>query len=169
MRYNIHSKVIKLIKKYKTRNPFAVAENSGIVVNYVPFNKLKGFFTIINKTSYININQDLNDEMQKIVCAHELGHAQLHKDKIINHKTCDIMLFNNESKLENEANFFAADLLIADSDIALYAGLYNFTAPQIANKLSVPVELIYFKTKSMKKRDHQINCDLSADYNFLGK
>ena len=69
-----------LIRKYHTRDPFEIAEALGIEVVMCPeFKRQKGVFTVILRNCLILINANLSEEMQRIVCAHELGHALLHR------------------------------------------------------------------------------------------
>ncbi len=70
----IHEEVAKLVRKYNTRNPLEIAESMGITLLFRDLNNLKGFYTISKRTRYIVINENLDEYMQKVICAHELGH-----------------------------------------------------------------------------------------------
>lgn len=69
-----------LVKRFKTRDPFAIAEALGIEVIFCDgFGPLKGMYRVVKRNRFIFINKDLDERMQRIVCAHELGHDQLHR------------------------------------------------------------------------------------------
>lgn len=70
-----------LVKRYGTRDPFRIAKELGIIVldDCDNFGPLKGMYRIIKRNRFIFLNKDLSPEMKRIVCAHELGHDQLHR------------------------------------------------------------------------------------------
>ena len=93
---------------WKTNNPFEIAEKYGIKVlirnvNIGDFKaqtlKMEGYPTIIS------INGLYSTLSQKVLCAHELGHALLHTEPI-NH--FDVTTKNVHTNVEYEANLFAA-------------------------------------------------------------
>jgi Zn-dependent peptidase ImmA (M78 family) len=69
--------------------------------------KMEGYPTIIS------INDSFSEFSKKVLCAHELGHALLHKDAINYFATTSKNVMTN---VEAEANLFAIALL-TDSDI----------------------------------------------------
>ena len=96
---------------WKTNNPFEIAEKYGIKVlirnvNIGDFKaqtlKMEGYPTIIS------INGLYSTLSQKVLCAHELGHALLHTEPI-NH--FDVTTKNVHTNVEYEANLFAVALL----------------------------------------------------------
>jgi len=109
-RYDIVEIASKLKETYKTTNPFKIAEMLKIDCDFVVFRKevvqayiLKPFEDV---PPLICINSNFDKKSQKIFCAHELGHAVLHKDGC-NHFDGNSIL---DSK-EYEANLFAIALL----------------------------------------------------------
>ena len=69
-----------LVRRYGTRDPFEIAKALGIEVLFCDnFGTLKGMYRVIKRNRFIFINQDLSEKMQRIVCAHEIGHDQLHR------------------------------------------------------------------------------------------
>lgn len=137
----IKSKVKTLINYHKTRNPFEIAKNLNIHIEYKPYSPYtKGYFIKILRNKFVVINSNLDEYSQNIVMAHELGHAILHSSQNI----CFIRehtLFPT-GILENEANRFAAELLIPDFNIKEYMG---YTVEQIASIKKVHPELIRLK------------------------
>ena len=76
----ITNKGSNLVKRCNTRDPFKIAEAIGVKVMFVDnFEKLKGVYRVIKRNRWIFINSNLSERMQRIVCAHELGHDQLHR------------------------------------------------------------------------------------------
>ena len=96
-----------------SRDPIRIAKFAGIGIVICQLDELSGFYKLIKRKKWIFINEDLMDtDMFRVVVAHELGHAFLHRTKecafIKNHT----MLLT--SWVEREANLFAAELLIPD-------------------------------------------------------
>lgn len=103
-----------LKEKYETNNPFLIAKYFGIEV--LPRdNQIKGFLAqtikIDGYPTIISINSAYTTTSQKVLCAHELGHALLHENCINHFATTE----NNVSlNVEREANLFAVALLFDD-------------------------------------------------------
>ena len=88
----------------------------------------------------IHINQNLPEYIQKLTCAHELGHALIHPNT--NTPFLRNSTFYSVDKLEIEANTFAAELLISDDDIEEYK---DFTVEQFSRLTGYHEELIRLK------------------------
>lgn len=76
--------------------------------------EINGFYKYDKRNKYIFINQKLSKEMQRFVCAHELGHAILHprsNTPFLRKNT----LFSID-KIEVEANSFAVQLLLSNEN-----------------------------------------------------
>lgn len=113
---NIKLRVLNLITKYRTKNPFKLAKSLGIIVKFVDLGEVRGLFKKILKRKYIFINSNLSEFDQRIVCCHELGHAILHSSS--EHQfLIDNTSLLRRSKLEDEANLFASYLLIPDDEV----------------------------------------------------
>ena len=136
---NIHARVRNLVRKYGTRNPEIIAEELNINIIKRPMSlKTKGFFRKVLRKKFIVINSLIDEYSQRIVMAHELGHAELHS-------TANIYFIREMTlypigKYEVQANKFAAELLIDDYDIRS-----DFTIPQLSIYLGVPEQLIEYK------------------------
>lgn len=106
----IRSIILELIKSYETCDPFRLCQYLGIIVAFVPLVRVKGFYQRYEDNDIVYINRDLGEEEQTLVCAHELGHAILHKDiNAVFLETTNFVV----NKYENEADIFA-DLLISE-------------------------------------------------------
>lgn len=142
MKSYIKNRAEALAEEYRTRNPFEILDSLGISVEFnSEFTELKGFFTVINGCRFVVINSNLSYEEQKIVAAHELGHAVLHEDFAKDSQICDTMLYDMSSKPEFEANLFAAYLLVSDKDLEEAASL-GFCKSQLAAYLNVSKKLL---------------------------
>lgn len=74
-------------------------------------NVYKAYTNNINGTPIINLNVHFNKESQMLLCAHELGHAFLHKDNTYN-------AYDGDNLVEEyEANLFAFALLLSDETL----------------------------------------------------
>ena len=113
---NIKVRVLNLITKYRTRNPFKLAKSLGIIIRYDNLGEVRGLFKKILKRKYIFINSNLSEFDQRIVCCHELGHAILHSSSEYQFLINDTNLLRR-SKLEDEANIFASYLLIQNDEV----------------------------------------------------
>lgn len=84
----IRQEVSRLKKKYQTDDPYEICKYLDIQVMERPMGKsprsCKGFFLVSSRCKLIVINSDLPDSIQRIIIAHELGHAVLHSDSAIN-------------------------------------------------------------------------------------
>lgn len=104
-----------LVRKYGTRNPFEILDNLNAIVVFYPLEDVKGFYQYFQRNNIIYIDEQLPDHEKIFVCAHELGHMFLHKKA--NAIFMDSRTQLTTSKYENEADRFAADLLIPDDII----------------------------------------------------
>ena len=114
-------------------------------------NACKGFFLQQDQVRCITINASLDEDTQRIVLAHELGHAMLHSS-YTDQSFHDFGLFCDHSQLEYEANLFAAELLLDDH--AVFSALQecdDFFC--MAKLLCVPPQLLDFKLRILKKCD----------------
>lgn len=115
MSMDIRRRVVNLEKKYGTRNPYKLCKRMKINILYMDLGNIKGIYKKIVTNKFIVINENLDKFCQKVVLAHELGHAVLHHSKEIQAlKDYDLFpQFSNQ--IEVEANMFAAELLIDDT------------------------------------------------------
>ena len=122
----------RLAAKHHTRDPFRIAEDLGFMVVFAPLVDMRGFQQRVKRRNIIYINQDLDEEQQRLVCAHELGHHYLHRG--MNRVFMDHSTQLVTQKYENEAHLFSLELLYSDeallqflprpiSDAATYMGV----------------------------------------------
>ncbi len=138
----VKRKVNALIKKYGTRDPFELAEALGIIVVIGKMRNISGAYLYHERQRTIFINEELDEFERIVVMAHELGHAELHRYEncyFIKNKTLLLT-----SKLEIQANCFAAELLIDETAISSSC-LDQITLDEVACHFCIPVELVKLK------------------------
>lgn len=105
-----HLLINNLRKTAGTLNPFVIAEILGIEIKYVPFlTNPEGQYLKILDEPIILLNEKYEERNRRyFLVAHELHHAIEHKE------LSGYYVQNNvtRGKLENEANLFAAALLV---------------------------------------------------------
>lgn len=133
----IMSRLKKEIKKHKTNNPFEIAENKKIIIRYLPLGNTLGFYMKNARHQVITLNSDMSEHLRLFVCAHELGHAILHRDENTPflHKNT---LFS-KAKIEREANEFAVHLLLHDKNFEDYETKFD-----ILRENGIPYEMERF-------------------------
>lgn len=135
-----------LVKRFGTRDPFQIAKALGIEVLYCEdFGSLKGMYRVIKRNRFIFLNKDLNERMQRIVCAHELGHDQLHRKLAQTNALHEFMLYDMTTRPEYEANIVAAEILIDTDELLDYIYNYRYSAEQIARAMDTDINLVALK------------------------
>lgn len=140
----------QLIRRFRTRDPYELADLLGVTV--MPRNNFlrqKGAFSIVAGRSFIFINANLSAELQRLVCAHELGHALLHREIALSGGAMlEFDLLDAAGRCEVEANTFAAALLLDDEE--LRERLHDGEDIQsIARAMGVHVDLILLRLQTM--------------------
>ncbi|MBR2742691.1 MAG: ImmA/IrrE family metallo-endopeptidase [Clostridia bacterium] len=169
MREYIVSEAHRLREKYKTDDPFLICEALGVDVRErADFKNLKGFYCVMNRRRFIVINANLNERDKRAVCAHELGHDRLHRELAASSVMRDFSLYDTSSKPEYQANLFAAELLISDSDVLSLAdgGMDYFS---MCRTLSYAPDLVAFKLYSMIQRGYALTLPQNVNSRFWGK
>ncbi len=154
-----------LVRKYGTGDPFIIAEMLGICVEYDNLRKLKGYYCYMNRVRMIVINAALDDQMKRLVCAHELGHDRLHLRMAMASPLRDEG-FHSTAKTELEANRFAAGLLVPDDEFIQLAS-YGYTDKQIAMELGTFPEIVQIKARSLFAQGIQLRLVNMPNSKFL--
>lgn len=135
-----------LVQRYGTRDPFQIARELGITVLFCDgFGSLKGMYRVIKRNRYIFLNKDLDERMLRIVCAHELGHDQLHRKLAQTNSLHEFMLYDMTTKSEYEANIVAAEILIDSDELLDYIYTYRYSVEQIARTMDTDINLVALK------------------------
>ena len=157
-----------LIERYGTRDPFEIAERLGYYVKLINTKKQKGFCKILLNNYFIFINANMSPQMQRMTCAHELGHLLLHKDALRKEIfLAEMELFDITDRRELEANQFAASLLIDDEELLqiLQEGNDVVTA---ASMMDVNVNMLMVKLLTMNQNGHKFNLPYYPKAEFMG-
>ncbi|MDK8193739.1 ImmA/IrrE family metallo-endopeptidase [Paenibacillus sp. UMB7766-LJ446] len=124
-----------LIKRFKTNDPFIIAERLNIHIRYCNLgNSTRGFYYRKLRRRFIVIHDGLNDPWKRFVCAHELAHDRLHPG--ISRFYIDEQSFFSAGKFERQANLFAVKLLMSNTSADP-----GETKKQLLQRCSIPIEL----------------------------
>lgn len=110
---HIDQKIEELLNKYKTRNPYKIAEKLGIIILFEDLGEIHGYYNKIRRIKFIHVNMNSTEEEILFILAHELGHAICHADE--NTPQLSAISITSELKIEKEANYFAVKLIIDGS------------------------------------------------------
>ncbi len=158
---------LELKKRYHSADPYVIAEEKRItVLERGDFKRQKGAFMVIAGNDFIFLNGNLSEPMQRAVCAHELGHALLHRD-LCRGGFLEYELFNMADRREYEANVFAAELLLKDREI-LEMARSGRDVTQMAQLLNVNVNLVLIKLNQMNRRGYEFRLPRTVKNDFLG-
>ena len=159
-----------LVRQHNTRDPFVIAERLGIeVVFRNDFKRQKGAFKLILRQAFIFINANLSPYMQRMVCAHELGHAILHRNLgkskmgLVEFEILDI-----NSAAELEANLFAGELLLDEEELVEY--VHNgWDLLSIARAMETNINLLLMRVNAYNS-EHDVKLTLPEmpRRNFMG-
>ena len=172
MNDHIFAQAEQLRKKYRTRDPFEALEGMNVEIMFTDAfacDGLKGFCTIQNRIKYVVINERLSDEDQRVVAAHELGHLVVHNTDLKIGTFRDNDIYMATGKKEREANFFAADFLIADEDVIDLMKTCDANFFNVAKSLFIPAPFFAFKLYSMVERGYAMRVPVDLDSTFLAK
>ena len=158
----------RLIRKYSTRDPFTIAGMLGITVRFIDTKKQKGYCKILLNNSFIFISENMSPQLQRMTCAHELGHLLLHRDALRKKMfLAEMELFDITDRRELEANQFAANLLIDDEELLplLREGTDVVTAASI---MDVNVNMLIVKLLAMKGSGYGFDLPFNPKAEFMG-
>ena len=132
---------IEIAARYNTNNPFEIARERNIRILYEPMKTTLGFYVRYRRFQNIILNDELPEEMQRFVCAHELAHSILHAD--LNVPKLTRYTFFSRDKFEVQANTFAVELLLPDELLREYPDCSIY---QLAASFGVPREFVDLKS-----------------------
>lgn len=144
MNKNIRGLVAYYKRKFNTDNPFDIADNLGVLYQFCNID-FEGCYLLLKKHGYIFLNNSLEDSELRMVMAHELGHAVMHRNNncyFIRDKT---LLLN--SKTEKEANIFAAELLIPDE---ILLENWDYTSTELSRLLGYEQKFIELRLETFR-------------------
>lgn len=145
---DIRRRVYNLVNKYDTSDPYQLAKDLKITVDYyqMPLS-IRGCYSSVLRKKHIALSNLLSEEASKIVLCHELGHARLHRAGTF---SCSITPRQKIRYIpEFEANIFSLHLLSYSNDFDLDM-IKNFIREKRPNHTQV----------------HQILKELTAHYSI---
>lgn len=155
-----------LTLRFHTRDPFAIAAELGIEVIYIDtLKRLKGMYRVIKGVRFIFLNNANPPQMNRMVCAHELGHDQLHRDYARKNPLQEFAICDMATKPEYEANLFAANLLL-DDETVLTLIAEGCSTEKIASVMESDVNLVALKIDSLIDQGHALRPQMH-DTQFL--
>ena len=146
----------KLVDTLGTRDPHRIARELGIEVVPVDFKRQRGAYKVLMRNRFIFIKNDLHPAMKNIVMLHEIGHDVLHRKEAV--KAGGFKEFNifnmQESRMEYEANMFAAQIALPDDEILEY--IYGgYDVGQIARIMCSDINLVALKVSELNMQGHR--------------
>ena len=146
---SITNLAMQLQRRFDTRNPFRIAERLGIDVIYTDqLKRLKGMYRVIKRNRFIILNSKNSERMSRIVCAHELGHDQLHRRFAGDQALQEFELYDMSTRRESVANIFAAGLLL-DTDELLEMIADGYDTLQIASATETDINLVALRVNCL--------------------
>ncbi|WP_066639186.1 ImmA/IrrE family metallo-endopeptidase [Desulfolucanica intricata] len=131
----ISREVKELAAKYRTTNPFELADCLDYLLIEFPFKKIRGMLLVTDDITCIGYNNTLPRHLQYLVVYHEIAHRILHPE--INY----FMLLENThfnlGKFEYQADKFVAELVLSERVPRSGETIYEFAA-----RYEVPVKLV---------------------------
>lgn len=133
-----------LVRKFGTRNPFRIAQAMDFIIVRIPLQGIRGFYQYVKRCKIIYIDSELDDPEARFVCAHELGHALMHRG--YNRIFLDTNTYFTTSRFEVEADRFAVDLLFDDEDLRFFL---EHPVQLAADYMGVSVDLAEYRMWSV--------------------
>ena len=137
-----------LCRRYGGCGVFELCDRLGILVLWQELpDAVNGFYVRVGGRCVIVLSTLVANELRGYVCAHELGHVLLHS------RTNAVELENLTNlslpRLENEADYFAACLLLEDSLDAWRLSYDQLTLQQVARLSGVPERVVRLRFSQM--------------------
>lgn len=165
----IISETDRLIKKYGTRDPYRICGASGIRIRFMDLRrKIRGYYFYQSRIETIVIDEDLPELFRRILVAHELGHAILHRKAAMLKGFAEPefpLAYDKNDICERDANLFAAELLLDDEEVV--SCLQEHTFFETASELNVPAALLDYKFYIMQKKGYSLSDMALARPDFL--
>ena len=148
-------------RRYGTRDPFALAAAAGVRIRYCDFTSLRGLYENILGNAFIALQADRPDPLARTVLMHELGHHVLHRELAASRSFRVLADMPMTDRPEEEANLFAADMLVSDHALAPLLAAH-MTEDAAAAELAVCPELVSLKLEVLARRGLRVNAAYPA-------
>ena len=158
-----------LVRQCGARDPVAAARLRGIAVQDTEaFSSLLGMYVFRWKHRAIFLNARMPDSLRRTVCAHELGHDVFHRAQAQENDLCELSLFRAKTRMEYEANAFAAHFLI-DTQECMESAKQGLTLSQMAALLNTEEELVLIKLQELLRLGYALRLPREPNAAFLKK
>ena len=157
------------MRRQEHRDLKELALSNGIEISYRDdFKHLLGMYVYAWRHRMIFLNGRLEEPMQTMVLAHEIGHDRLHRQQAKQSPFQEFVLFDMKDTTEYEANAFAAHLLLPDEDVMehLQSGM---DLAQAASSLRVNINLLLIKLTEMNRLGMDLPLPFEPDGAFFRK
>lgn len=164
----IYNSANQLIKTIGTRDPVKIALDLNIELFFsnILTTKLLGFYKFELGVPFIMLNNNVNEYVRNMVCAHELGHHILHQDIAKDEVLYDYEILNIKNNTEYEANAFASHILIDDDDLfSLLKEGKSIT--ETSKTLNINYNLSLIKLQEFNRMGMNLNIPCPADSFFF--
>lgn len=134
----MNTEIKKLIRRFKTKDPFEIASGLNIEIWFSDLGtETRGLYYRKLRRRYIAVHEGLDDNWKRFVCAHELAHDRLHPG--VSRFFLDESSFFSAGKFETQANRFALNLLTSGEYIQSGESIEEFLS-----RNNIPRELSKF-------------------------
>ena len=113
----------------------------------------------------IVIDSNVNDALERILIAHELGLAVFHTKITMMKGFQEMEVLDGRSQEEDEANFFSAELLLEDSEVLECLSEYSFF--ETAKQLYVSAALLDYKFSLLHEKGKRVHLMYIRKSDFL--
>ena len=163
----IYTDANNMVKKFGTRNAFAIAREIGIEVFSVDyFNSLLGMYVYRWRKRAIFYNNSMDDYLAQMVVAHEIGHDTYHRKLANSVGLKEFELFRMTNTIEYGANVFAAHLLL-DTEMLLDFAKNDYDVVQIPTLMGSEINFTLIKLQEMIKLGYSFNLPAEPNRNFF--
>ena len=142
----------RIVDRLGTRDADLIAAGLGITIFEIPFKKQKGAYKVIERNPYIFLKDDLPPVMRSIVILHEVGHDRLHRKQASQFQEFNLFDMSG-SRMEYEANLFAAQIMLPDDEMIEYIH-QGCSADQIAAMMKSDINLVALKAADLSRRGY---------------
>ena len=156
MSVDIKRKANQLVRLFGTRDPFEMIKGMNVILVFYPLDGVRGFYQYFKRNNIIYIDESLSRHDQQFVCAHELGHDQLHRNLAKGSAIQEFMLYDMTTKPEYEANIVAAEILLDTDEILEYIYDYGYTSEQIARAMGTDINLVALKIAHLAESGYDL-------------
>jgi Zn-dependent peptidase ImmA (M78 family) len=130
-------------------DPYAIAHGLGVDIRHITDRRWSGAVKFAGDRAVIWLNDADGRRRKRFTLAHELGHLLLHGEE-------GRGMFRDATfagtKLEREANEFAAELLMPASILRKYGAMAEFDLGRLAKALDVSEEALQVRLSVLGKR-----------------